>query len=198
MKIGLTGSSGSGKSTVAAMFLAMGYKIVDCDKISREIDSLPEYKAAVRKNFGNGAFDDNGGIDRRALGMIVFGNDALLAKLTEISHPIIIARVMEEIEKCGNADVVIDAPLLFESGLDKICDTTIGVVASAKLRARRVSRRDGITVKDAARRVSFQKSIDFYKMNCIHIIENNGTTEELEKKFAAVAEKMKPGRKKRE
>lgn len=195
MKIGLTGSSGSGKSTVAAMFRAMGYKIVDCDEISRGIDALPEYKTAVRENFGDGAFDKCGDIDRRALGRIVFGNDALLAKLTAISHPIIIARVMEEIEKCGKADVVIDAPLLFESGLDKICDTTVGVVARAKKRARRVARRDIITVKEAARRVALQKSIDFYKKNCIHIIENNGTTEELKMNFAAVAEKIGSGRK---
>lgn len=191
MKIGLTGSSGSGKSTVAAMFHAFGCHIVDCDRISRSIDALPEYKAAVRDNFGDGVFDGDGNISRRALGKIVFGNDSLLAKLTAISHPIIKARVTEEIVKYDeNADIVIDAPLLFESGLDKICDTTVGVVAYADKRAHRVARRDKITVKDAARRVSLQKSIDFYKKNCIHIIENNGTTEELEKNFAAVAEKM--------
>lgn len=190
MIIGLTGSSGSGKSTVAAMFRAYECKIVDCDKLSREIDDLPEYKAAVRELLGDGAFDGDGNVDRRAIGKIVFGNDALLAKLTSISHPLIIARVVEDVKKFGNADVVIDAPLLFESGLDKICDTTVGVIAKAKERARRVSHRDGITMKDATRRVSLQESIDFYKKNCIFIIKNNGTTEELEKEFASVAAKI--------
>ena len=190
MKIGLTGSSGSGKSTVAAMFAALGCKVVDCDAISRAIDVLPEYKDAVREKFGDGVFDGGGNIDRRALGKAVFGSDELLSALTAISHPIIIARVIKEIEKYGDANVVIDAPLLFESGLDKICDVTVGVVANAKERARRVSLRDKITVKDAARRVSLQKSIDFYKKNCIFIIENNGTAEELEKRFASVAEKI--------
>ena len=190
MKIGLTGSSGSGKSTVAAMFAALGYHIVDCDEISRSIDALPEYKAAVREKFGDVVFDKCGDIDRRALGKLVFDDPALLSALTAISHPIIIARVEKEIEKCGDGNVVIDAPLLFESGLDKICDTTVGVIANAKERARRVSRRDGIPEKDASRRASLQKSDDFYRKNCIFIIENDGTHDELEKSFHDVAAKL--------
>ena len=195
MKIGLTGSSGSGKSTVAAMFHARGCHIVDCDEISRSIDALSEYKAAVREKFGDGVFDKGGDIDRRALGKIVFENTELLSALTVISHPIIISRVLEEIEKCGDENVVIDAPLLFESGLDKICDTTVGVIADAKERARRVSRRDGIPEKDAAYRVSLQKNDDFYRKNCIFIIENDGTREELEKSFGALAAKIGSERK---
>lgn len=190
MKIGLTGSSGSGKSTVAAMFKACGYHIVDCDKISRSIDALPEYKAAVREKFGDRVFDKRSGIDRRALGKLVFDDPDLLSALTAISHPIIIARVLKEIEKCGDANVVIDAPLLFESGLDKICDVTVGVIANAKERAHRVARRDKIAVKDAVRRVSSQKNIDFYKKNCIFIIKNSGTLDELEKSFHDVAAKL--------
>ena len=191
MKIGLTGSSGSGKSTVAAMFLAHGCHIVDCDEISRSIDALPEYKDAVREKFGDGVFDEGGNISRRASGKLVLGNDDLLAELTSISRPIIKARVAEEIGKYGEKEnIVIDAPLLFESGLDKICDTTVGVIANAKERARRVSHRDGITVKDAARRVSLQKNADFYEKNCIFIIKNDGTLDELEKSFSVVAAKI--------
>lgn len=190
MKIGLTGSSGSGKSTVAAMFLLRGCHIVDCDRISRSIDALPEYKAAVREKFGDGVFDDGGSIDRRALGKLVFENAGLLSELTAISHPIIISCVMEEIKKHGDENVVIDAPLLFESGLDKICDVTVGVIAEHGVRAHRVSRRDGISEEDAARRVSLQKSDDFYRNNCIFIIENDGTPEELRMCFDALAAKI--------
>ena len=130
MIIGLTGSSGSGKSTVAAMFKRAGCHIVDCDAISKRIDKDARYKALVRENFGDGVFDENGEISRKKLGAIVFGNAELLKKLSAISHPVIIKRVVRAVNRYRKtSNVVIDAPLLFESGLDAMCDTTVGVVA---------------------------------------------------------------------
>lgn len=177
--IGLTGSSGSGKSTVAKMFCRAGYRIVDCDKISHDIDAVPEYINAVRAHFGNGAFDANGKIDRRALGKIVFADKEKLSLLTAISHPIIKKKVMEQLSTGGK--IVIDAPLLFESGLDSVCDLTVGVISGKEMRAKRVAERDGLDVSDAAIRTSSQKNDDFYREKCVYIIENEGSISDLEK-----------------
>jgi len=196
--IGLTGSSGSGKSTVALMFKRAGCYIVDCDAISRSIDGDATYKSLVRENFEDEAFDERGEISRKKLGEIVFSNKESIKKLSAISHPIIIGKVMRSVEEYkSRANVVIDAPLLFESGLDAVCDTTVGVIADDDIRIERISRRDGLDEETAARRASFQQNTDFYKNNCIFIIENNGDERELEEKFAAVinqigSEKFKP------
>ena len=187
MIIGLTGSSGSGKSTVAAMFKRAGCHIVDCDAISKRIDKDARYKALVRENFGDGVFDENGEISRKKLGAIVFGNAELLKKLSAISHPVIIKRVVRAVNRYRKtSNVVIDAPLLFEGGLDAMCDTTVGVVADDRLRVKRISDRDGIDAVNAARRASFQQNADFYKKSCIFIIENNGNMSELEENFASL------------
>ena len=190
MIIGLTGSSGSGKSTVSKMFSKLGYYIVDCDAISRETDELPEYKDAVLELFGDGVFDKNGKIDRKALGKIVFSSPEMLKKLTDISHPAIKAEVMRRI--CDNKDknAVIDAPLLFESGLDAVCDVTVGVVADSDLRVRRVMMRDSLDEKTAKKRTSSQKDDGFYTSRCTYIIENNGELNCLEESFLAIAKKL--------
>ena len=184
MIIGLTGSSGSGKSTVARVFENAGYLIVDCDEISRNIDNDPYYKNAVRESFGDVVFDGQGRIDRRALGNVVFSDAKKLELLTGISHPIIKSEVFRRIDRAEKA--VIDAPLLFESGLDKECDITIGVISKGDIRANRVAARDNLDIKDAMIRTSMQKNDDFYRENCVYIIENNGSIDELEKKVSDV------------
>ncbi len=191
MIIGLTGSSGSGKSTVALMFERIGCHIVDCDAISRRIDGDAEYKALVRENFGDEVFDGSGNISRKKLGAVVFADRELMQKLSSISHPIIIKKVLRAVEKYKSiANVVIDAPLLFESGLDAVCDTTVGVIADDDIRVKRISLRDGVDEKNASRRASFQQNADFYRNRCIFIIENNGDERELEEKFAVLINKI--------
>ena len=100
--------------------------------------------------------------------------------LTNISHPIIIGKVLDIIKASGN--YVIDAPLLFESGLDRECDTTIGVICGDEKRATRVAKRDGIDLRYAEMRTSSQKNVDFYREKCVYIIENDGSVADLEKK----------------
>lgn len=186
MIIGLTGSSGSGKSTVASMFRDSGYHIVDCDKISKAIDDNDTYKKKIRESFGDEVFID-GKISRRALGRIVFSDKEKLDLLSSISHPIIRSMVMDDVENHRDlGDVVIDAPLLFESGLDSVCDTTIGVIASDDIRISRVAKRDDLEYDEAKKRISAQQSIDFYRNKCIIIIENNGDVKALSEKLKSV------------
>jgi dephospho-CoA kinase len=203
MIIGLTGESGAGKSTVAKFLEMYGFYIIDCDAISRTLDTDKEYIARVEAEFGPQATSFAGGmkrINRKALGALLFGKDAkdgAVAKLNSISHPIIIAKVHEEISKARAAQksAVIDAPLLFESGLDEICDVTVGVTAPIETRIARLCARDGISADMALKRFANQKNEAFLRTNCTHVISNDGDSESLASRVLSVTEKITKGSK---
>lgn len=201
MIIGLTGESGAGKSTVARLLEMNGFYIIDCDAISRTLDTDKDYVAAIERTFGASAVHFYGGvkrINRKALGELIFGRDAEeggMAKINAISHPIIIARVHESIAlaKAAGKIAVIDAPLLFESGLDAVCDITVGVTAPADVRIARLCLRDGIDADMAKKRFANQKSEEFLKKNCTYIISNDGGSESLASKVLDVTSKITKG-----
>lgn len=203
MIIGLTGESGAGKSTVAKFLEMSGFYIVDCDGISRTLDTDREYVAQVESAFGADAVFFGGGqkrVNRKALGQMLFGKDARsgnVEKLNAISHPIIIARVHEEIAHATEfgRSVIIDAPLLFESGLDKICDVTVGVIAPIDVRISRLCARDGITEDMAQKRFAKQKDDAFLRANCTYIIMNDESSETLAARVLALTEKLTKGTK---
>lgn len=187
MIIGLTGASGSGKSTVAKLFSSSGFCVIDCDKISRSLDTDSEYISKIENAFGASVISFSDGkkrVDRKALAKAVFGEGAssdAVAVIDSISHPMIIEKIKDTIREGGksNRSFVIDAPLLFESGLDKMCNVTVGVIASEKERIARLCIRDGIDAKTAGRRFENQKSDDFIKSNCDFVINNDKTEKEL-------------------
>lgn len=188
MVIGLTGAIGSGKSTVSRLFSEAGFAIVDCDAISRGLDKSRKYINAVREAFGDGVIDMTGGeakIDRKALAEIVFSSPEAKKKLEGIAHPMILDTVYRTVAAAREQkkDVVIDAPLLFEAGLDKICDVTVGVVADEKIRFERAMKRGGITEENLSRRIMLQPKNAFYVSKCNYIIENNGTADDLRVAF---------------
>ena len=190
MVIGLTGAIGSGKSTVASLFSDAGFAIVDCDAISRGLDAEPKY-TAVRDAFGDGVVDMSGGtarIARKELAEIVFSSAEAKKKIESIAHPIILEIVYERVDaaKRLKKDIVIDAPLLFESGLDDICDITVGVVTDEKLRFERAMKRGGITEDNLRRRMELQPKNEFYASRCDYIIENDGTADDLNVAFRRV------------
>lgn len=172
MVIGLTGAIGSGKSTVASLFSDAGFAIVDCDAISRGLDAEPKYTAAVRDAFGDGVVDMSGGtarIARKELAEIVFSSAEAKKKIESIAHPIILEIVYERVDaaKRLKKDIVIDAPLLFESGLDDICDITVGVVTDEKLRFERAMKRGGITEDNLRSAWSFSRKTNFMLQGAI-------------------------------
>jgi len=201
MIIGLTGESGAGKSTVARLLEMNGFYIIDCDAISRSLDTDKEYVAAIESAFGASAINYYGGIkrvNRKMLGALIFGKDAVeggVAKINAISHPIIIEKVHENIAlaKAAGKSAVIDAPLLFEAGLDKVCDITIGVTAPIEVRIARLCSRDGINADVAKRRFANQKSEEFLKNNCTYIISNDSGSEALTEKVLDVTQKITKG-----
>lgn len=201
MIIGLTGESGAGKSTVARLLEMYGFYIIDCDAISRTLDTDKSYVEAIESAFGPSAVKFTGGrkrVDRKMLGALIFGKDAVeggVAKINAISHPIIIAKVHESIAlaKAAGKSAVIDAPLLFEAGLDGVCDVTVGVTAPIEARIARLCARDGINADVAKRRFANQKSEEFLKNNCTYIISNDGDSDVLAKRVLAVTQKITKG-----
>ncbi|MBO5007111.1 MAG: dephospho-CoA kinase [Clostridia bacterium] len=201
MIIGLTGESGAGKSSVARLLEVFGFYIIDCDGISRTLDTDKAYIAQVEKAFGREVISFCGAhkrVNRKALGEKIFGENAVrgaVSVLNGISHPIIIKKVHEEIDNakaCGKT-AVIDAPLLFESGLDKICDVTVGVIASEQSRVKRLCLRDGIDEATAKKRFAAQKDDAFLKANCTHIIVNDADEAALSESVRILIKKLTKG-----
>ena len=178
--IGLTGGSGSGKSTVARIFEQLGAFIIDADKISHEItDSDGKVLAEIREAFSDKVFE-NGVLCRRELGKIVFGDKTALEKLNGIIHPAIAEKTVEIIESCGSELVVIDAPLLFDvKEIADLCDETIAVCAPEQVRINRIMARDGLTCVQAKLRIGSQRPQEELAELADRVIENDGDTEKL-------------------
>ena len=177
MIIGITGQSGCGKSTVSRLFQEKNYFVIDCDKVAHNVmsnnnDMLEE----IRQEFGNGVFNGND-IDRKKLGNVVFHDSVKLSALNRITHKYIVKKVMELL--ANNPNCVIDAPLLFESGLDKICDKKIFVYCPEEIRINRITERDGITKEYAISRTKSQKDDLYYRSRCDMVVLNDGEAEIL-------------------
>ena len=185
MMIGLTGPSGAGKSTVAALFRDAGYRVIDCDGLVHGLDRNPEYIKKITDGFG-GEYVTGGAVDRRKLGSLVFSDWEKLALLNRLISPVIYEIVMREIDKANDAeaDAVLDAPLLFEYGLEAFCDVTGGVIAEPETAVGRLSMRDGRNEAEIRLRRSSQHENAFFVSRCDIIIENNGDLNSLRAAFS--------------
>ena len=155
--IGLTGSLGCGKSTVAAMFAKRGVKVIDADAITREL--LAPGKKSVKKvaKVFPCAILNASTINRSELAKIVFNNPRELQKLTDILYPEALKVVKSQISQYKNEPfIVLDVPLLFESGWDKFTDTSIVVKAKRSQQIERAQKRLGITRSEIMRRLKNQ------------------------------------------
>ncbi len=176
MRIWLTGGSGSGKSEVAALFRARGYKVVDADAIARTASrqgsrALEEIIAT----FGEEFLLPSGELDRRALANVVFADDKKLSVLNGIMHKFIIEEMCREAE--GEKNVVMDAPLPNTFGV--AVDKTLVVTAPEKVRTARIVARDGITEEEARRRIEAQSTNAEYIKNADAVLQNDGDRAQL-------------------
>ena len=176
--IGITGPIGSGKSYVGDIFEEYGFPRIDTDKvyhglISGYTDTVKELEA----EFGNEIVKEDGSVDRKKLGAIVFSDKAKLNRLNEITHKYVHIETVKLIEKYRAENykaVVIEVPLMFESGFDKMCDEVICVVADNDVRVERIVKRNGISPKDAEIRIKNQKDNNFYIEKSTIVVYNNG------------------------
>ncbi|MBQ4071699.1 MAG: dephospho-CoA kinase [Clostridia bacterium] len=181
--IGLCGGSGSGKTTVSALFAKRHFHIINADEIYHNITSYPSAcLAELSCEFGREILTDTGALNRAALRKIVFADRERLSRLNSITHRHVLDAVRKEISENTEAvqGFVVDAPLLFESGFDKECTATVAVVADKETRIARIIGRDGISYADAERRISNQLSDSALSQRCDYVIVNNSTVESLE------------------
>jgi dephospho-CoA kinase len=137
-----------------------------------------------------------GTLDRGALSELVFGDGAAAVKrqtLNNIAHKYILERtreILRDFEEMGAKAALVDAPLLFESGFDKECDSIIAVVANMKVRIDRIMLRDNITEKSATLRVKTQLPDDYLCTRADFVIDNSGSLDELERSVTEIAQKI--------
>lgn len=193
--IGLTGSSGSGKTTAANILKDLGAYIIDCDKISRSITkpNMPAYRDIIAV-FGERILRSDGALDRRALGDIVFSDAELLKKLENITHAAIkkeIGLCLEKAEKTGVGLVIIDAPLLIEAGLDRLCDCVWLICANPAIRLVRIIKRDNISASSALKRFENQADPEKLKKFADVVIDTSHMDiEDMKKKIIELKEKI--------
>jgi dephospho-CoA kinase len=172
--IGLCGRSGSGKSECGRIIEEMGIAVIDCDKVYHELlEKDTPLLNELTGFFGKEILGKDGALNRKALGEIVFSDDRLLNKLNEITHKHILKSVLERAGKAApnsrSGLVVVQAPLLFESGFDKKCQKIVGVIAPEDKSIERLNIRDNITREQAEKRLSKQLDNDFLKSRCDYI-----------------------------
>ena len=158
--LGLTGGIASGKSTVSAYLAQNGALIIDADLIARQVVAKKSsgLKQIVAK-FGGEILTASGELDRKKLGKLVFSNKELLKALTDITGPLIRAEILREIEAAKKAQVklvVLDIPLLFETGYQTLCDKVMVVTIPSKLQLERVMKRDNLSAAEARKRIANQ------------------------------------------
>jgi len=156
MVVGLTGRYCAGKDTVARALGARGYRIIDADALAHDV--LAEQARIVIAAFGQGVQAPGGGVDRRALGRIVFKDAAARERLEAIIHPPVVARIRQQLAEAPG-DAVINAPLLHKAGLHALCDAVLFVRAPALIRLVRAMRRDSLSLQDAIARLSSQGEV---------------------------------------
>ena len=189
--IGITGSSGSGKSTVCEILNEKyNVKIIDADKISKELlTSGTEYFNDVISKFGREITDDVGEIDRKKLADLIYNDDKKREMLNNSTFYYVVKEIKLRAKEANNVDIIIDAPLLFESKLDDICNFTIGVIAKESVQIERIIKRDSISKEQACKRLKAQQTNNFYMSKCTEIIENNNEYIETEKQIEEIAKK---------
>jgi len=162
--IGITGRSGSGKSTLARALERLGAEVLDGDQIAAGLLAPGSpLLLKVRDAFGPEFFREDGSLDRKKLGSLVFSDERSLAVLDGIVHPHFRRLVEEEVRKLERQDrspeiAVLDAAVLFEAGLDGICDIVVAVMCDDETMASRISQRDGIEAQASLERINAQKS----------------------------------------
>ncbi|MBQ3489234.1 MAG: dephospho-CoA kinase [Clostridia bacterium] len=191
MLIGLTGMSGAGKSTVAVWFEKRGFRLIDCDALVHSLYEDRQYAMLVENAFGKD-YIRNGSVDRKKLGALVFSDSNALKKLNETVSPFIMTAVTACIETARKQDIatVLDAPLLFEYGLEKFCDLVIGVTADIEIAVSRLSVRDGRSESEIRSRLASQHNAAFFRESCDYVLENNGDLQMLAQNFEDMMEKI--------
>lgn len=189
--IGLTGGIASGKSTVSELLSVFGFKVVDADKAAREaVKKGSKGLAQVQEVFGDEAIDENGEMNRRYMGDLVFNHPEKRLELNAIIHPIVRDIMEEEKQEYlkQGYNVIMDIPLLFENELENTVDEVWVVYTSESIQMDRLMQRNNLSLEDVKARVYSQISIDKKSRMADHVIDNLGDKLELKQNLERLLE----------
>ncbi|MCM8780746.1 MAG: dephospho-CoA kinase [Candidatus Omnitrophica bacterium] len=185
--IGITGSFGSGKTTVAKMFKRLGAKIVDADRIAHQlIRPQTRIYRKIIDVFGDGIIAKQRNIDRKKLAKIVFNDRNLLQRLNKIVHPEIIKSIKKEIKRIPKGVIVLDAPLLIEAGLKSIVDKIIVVNINSKIQMQRLLKKTASERDDIIKRIRAQVPLSVKIRQADFVIDNSGKINQTEKQIKKI------------
>ncbi len=184
--LGLTGSIGSGKSTVARMFQELGAEIIDADKVGHSLLEKKEVRESIVKNFGSSVLDKEGKIERRKLGRIVFRDKRRLEELNSIIHPLISSEIKRRITFSQARIVIIDAAILLETGWDSLVDKVIVVNASYETRRKRIKESSLLGSKEVEGIIEAQFFQDEKIKRADFLIENEKGIEESKRQVERI------------
>lgn len=177
--IGLTGNIACGKSLVLSTLAELGAETLDADRVAHEVMRHgTEAWNAIVKRFGDGVIGQDGEIDRRKLGAIVFADPAALEALDQIVHPATVASIRERIERSSHVVAVIDAIKLFEAGLSTDCDEVWVVDCTREQQVERLRRRNSLTRDEALKRIEAQPPQAEKVARADRVIDNSRSPEQ--------------------
>ena len=186
--IGITGGTGCGKTTLLEAIESYGGLVLDCDAIYHELLQTDKAMLAAIENRFPGTVEE-GALQRKKLGAIVFADEQALLDLNKITHAAVKREVIRRLE--GKPKLAaIDAIGLFEGGLAELCDVTVAVCAPVEDRVKRIMLRDGISEEYARSRIAAQKPDSWFRERCTLVLENSGTKADCQEKCLAFLSKL--------
>lgn len=174
--IGITGSSGSGKSTVTKILSEeIKAKTINADQVVKQLQQKgTKYYEEIVETFGLEIIQEDSSLNRKKLAEKIFQDKEKKEKLDELTFKYVVEEIKKQVEDSKEEYIIIDAPLLIESKLNEICNIVIAVISEKEAQIKRVCRRDNIEKNEAKLRLEAQKDNEFYKKNADYIVENNG------------------------
>ena len=193
MIIGLSGGIATGKSEASKIFKQLGCYIIDADKISKQLTSKgSDVLKKIVESFGTNILTKTGSLNRKKLGQLIFNNKGAKLQLERILHVCIIKKINEIVaKKYKDVDIIIDAPLLFEVGLDRICDKVVVIYAKYSLQLKRFMKRDHLSKQEAEQRIAVQIPIEEKMMLATVVIDNSFTLKELNRNIKYIYSQFK-------
>ena len=191
---GLTGMSGAGKSTAAKMFSIRGFTVIDCDMLARKTAQDTRFLSELSQRFEENLLNSDGTLDRKKTAQVVFSDKEKNEKYFGIIFPYITYEIMRII-RSAKGGILLDAPTLFESKTDMLCDNIISVIADEEVCIKRISLRDNISEAQARARLFAQHNEDFFRDNSDFVIENNseGSYEKLSSELERIIKDIRNG-----
>ena len=192
--IGLTGGIASGKSTISNIFKEVGWPVIDADQTARQVVMPGSLGLAqIVSRFGSQVLQPDGTLDRATLGSMVFDDPQNLSDLDQIEHPLIMAAIDKQLagfKKQGLPVVVLDVPLLFETGMDQECDLTVLAVVDRKTQLERLMKRDHCSKAAALKRINAQMPLEEKMQRADVTIDNNGSLAQTRLQVAKLVERV--------